>query len=875
MDVGAGGPNRWDRFVAAGRRRWARAKSSGRGRWVRAVVAGRSLRAERGYVRLGGTVATGTAWAAAAARTAARAEADRRLANDRADGQRVAAERAAEEARAASEAALREARAAAVQSALQRVARRREEALRQAALQREEAVRLADREREELRRQAAARREEQRRTVNRLLARERARRARRRRLVIACGLVVLLAGVGLTTALYYVDSVPVPAELDLPESTVVYFADGRTPMATLGSENRTILAYADMNDAVKQAIVAAEDRTYWSHDGVNLASVVRAAWNNLSGDAPQGGSTISQQYARIAADLKGFTYSRKTREAVMAWKLDRSYSKEEILGFYLNTVPFGRGAYGIEAAAQAFFGKTANRAAPVGQQVTVAEAMLLASLVKQPEPDPDNPAGSPGYDPARGGVAAANSQDRWEYVRDGMLILGYLTPADAAAIRYPHTVRELPAGGSKSGMDRPTGLVVSHVLSELWHADPFRDVPRDHIRNGGYRIVTTIDARAQDLAEAAADIRRPTAPAAVRGQPANWQAALVAVEPGTGRVLAYYGGSTGTGADHAGWFYDSDDQARGFGQHPPGSSFKVYDLAEALRQRISVRSVWPSPAVKEFPASGRTRGSPNGPVRNASTAKCQPRCALWEATVASLNVTFFDLTERVGTANVIDMARRAGIDSMWANRTGRESARVDLRGLTGPALAEPFSTEVGIGQYGVTVLDHANGMATFAAGGRRAQAHFVREVSHRGQRVYAERLTQSDVGLTAAQIDELNWTLGQVPSARLGNGWDAAGKTGTWQDGASTTRNAHAWMVGYTGALAAAVWLGTSDGRALRTAGGRYDVYGASHAAPIWRQFMVGATAALGLDPAGRAFADPAFGPSPRPIGAPATPGRR
>jgi membrane peptidoglycan carboxypeptidase len=204
---------------------------------------------------------------------------------------------------------------------------------------------------------------------------------------------------------------------------------------------------------------------------------------------------------------------------------------------------------------------------------------------------------------------------------------------------------------------------------------------------------------------------------------------------------------------------------------------------------------------------------------------------------------------------------------MWTDRSGRPAPlRIDLRGKDTKALAEGFTTEVGIGQYGVTVLDHANGMATFAAGGKRAQAHFVREVSRRGERVYAEQLTQSDIGLTQAQIDELNWTLSQVPSARLANGWDAAGKTGTWQVAKSTTRNAHTWMVGYTGALAAAVWLGTTDGRPLRTTNGRYDVLGATHAAPIWRQFMVGATAAMGLDPKGHAFRTPKLAPSQSPV---------
>ena len=695
------------------------------------------------------------------------------------------------------------------------------------------------------------------------------KKVRRARIFAAIAIVLVLAGTALALGTYYVDSVPTPAQLALPESTTVYYADGRTPMAKLGAENRTILRYDEMNDAVKQTIVAAEDQTFWTNEGVDFRSVLRAAWNNVTGGRTQGASTITQQYARIAADLKGVTYSRKVREAVMAWKLDDKYSKEQILEFYLNTVPFGRGAYGVEAAAQAFFGKTANRNAPVSQQVTVAEAMVLVSMVKQPEPDPDNADASPGYDPTRGPKALENSKARWGYVRDGMVKLGYLTPAEAAELRYPETVKEYDPGSRQSGLDRPTGLVVAHALSELRQTDAFKDKPAGYIEDGGFRIVTTIDKRAQDAAEAAADIRRSTAPSAVRGQPKNWQAALVAVEPGSGRVLAYYGGNDGTGADYAGWYYAADGTPRGFGSHPPGSSFKVYDLAEALRQKISVKSHWNTPASKEFPASGRTKGSPAGPIRNASSAPCQPDCMLWEATVASLNVTFFELTERLGAANVLDTAIKAGIDSMWANEKGKaQPVRVDLRGKSGQDVIGNFSTELGIGQYGVTVLDHANGLATLAAGGKRATAHFVRSVTQDGDEVYVERLQQSDVGLNQDQINELNWTLRQVEAAKLDNGWDVAGKTGTWQAGTSVTLNAHTWMVGYTGALAAAVWLGTTDGTALRTKTGGTNVFGANYPGPIWRQFMENTTAAMKLDPDRFRFGKPKFPaetPSARP----------
>ncbi|MCW2641453.1 MAG: Peptidoglycan glycosyltransferase [Dactylosporangium sp.] len=684
--------------------------------------------------------------------------------------------------------------------------------------------------------------------------------SRRGRLLAALASVLLLMGAGAVTGMYYVDSVPTPAQLELPQATTVYYSDGSTPMARMGAQNRTILSFTDMNDAVKQSMVAAEDQSFWTNKGIDFTGVLRAAWNNLTGGPTQGASTITQQYARLAANLKGVTYSRKMREAVMAWKLDRKYAKSQILEFYLNSVPFGRGAHGIEAAAQAYFGKTANRNAPVAQQLTVAEAMVLVSMVKQPEPDPDDPDGHPGYDPKRGALALQNSKERWSYVRESMLKLHYLTGAQADQLQYPDTVIDYNPDAYRSGLDRPTGVAVNHVLSELRQTDAFRGKPKDYIANGGFRIITTIDKQVQDAAEAAADIRRLTAPQADQGQPADWQAALVAVEPGTGRVLAYYGGSEGAGADYAGWYYDEAGDPRGFGQHPPGSSFKVYDLAEALRQKVSVKSHWDSPPTKEFPASGRTEGTPAGPVRNASSAACQPDCALWQATVASLNVPFFDLTEHLGAANVLDMAAKAGVDSMWADPKGAASpARIDLRGRSGKDVMSNFSTELGIGQYGISVLDHANGMATFAAVGKRAQTHFVRSVIRRDQQVYTEKLGATDIGLGQEQINELNWTLRQVEAAKLNNGWDVAGKTGTWQSGTSMTDNAHTWMVGYTRTLAAAVWLGTTDGKPLITKAGSHEVYGASHAAPIWQQFMVAATAAMKLDKNQYRFGAPKF----------------
>jgi membrane peptidoglycan carboxypeptidase len=243
-----------------------------------------------------------------------------------------------------------------------------------------------------------------------------------------------------------------------------------------------------------------------------------------------------------------------------------------------------------------------------------------------------------------------------------------------------------------------------------------------------------------------------------------------------------------------------------------------------------------------------------GPIRNAAGAGCVPTCTLIQATTASLNVPFFDLTLNLGPANVLEMARDAGIDYMWDN----DNKRVDLREIKDMAEVVPanFSTELGIGQFAVTVSDHANGMATLAAGGRRADAHFVKTVEQNGKPVYSETIRQKGIGLSPQQIDDLNFTLSKVETGRFASSWDSAGKTGTWQKGTSTSQNSDVWTVGYTRALASAVWVGTKDGAALKTKGGSYRVFGASYAGPIWRQFMREAHEAMKFDSSKFQFGD-------------------
>jgi membrane peptidoglycan carboxypeptidase len=671
----------------------------------------------------------------------------------------------------------------------------------------------------------------------------------RRRVILAgSAALVMLTGVGMIAGTYYVDSVDLPADLKMYESTTIYYADRRTPMAKIGEENRTVVTLDKVPKHVQHAVVATEDMTFYTNDGVDYKGIVRAAWNNVTGGERQGASTISQQYARKLADLKGISYARKVREAVLATKLNQKYSKDKILELYLNVIYFGRHAYGIEAAAQAYFGKSAS-------DLTVAEGMVLAGLIKDPEGS-DPKKGSP-YDPTRNPDTA---KDRFHsYIKPNMVKLGYLTQQEADTLKYPENVVKVdPAVGSRLraqwGLDKPEGVIVHHVMDELSDIkapDGRPRFPAEEVRHGGLQIYTTVLKPMQDAAVRFAS--GATADSPLFGQPPNLQGALVAVEPGTGRVRAYYGGPQGEGSDYAGWYADpvlSDGKPVEFGAHPPASSFKVYTLAAGLIHGYSVESHWDGTSPKDFPLSNRVTGHAPGPVKNndGGSADCQTWCTLLEATEKSLNTPYFGLAEAVGWPKVLEVARAAGIRSMWHPERGRQ----DLAGKNASALG--LGTELGIGQFPVTVLDHANGMATFAARGKAAQAHFVQEVHKKGKRVHAESINPKQVpGLTDAIADNITYALSKVPAATASdmNGRQAAGKTGTWQLG-DTSDNAHTWMVGYTPpgrdkaktpGLAAAVWIGNKkDEQKLVDKSGQR-LFGATMAAPVWRKFMNAALA--------------------------------
>jgi membrane peptidoglycan carboxypeptidase len=390
-----------------------------------------------------------------------------------------------------------------------------------------------------------------------------------------------------------------------------------------------------------------------------------------------------------------------------------------------------------------------------------------------------------------------------------------------------------------------------------------KDISLPNLKEGGYKIITTIDKNMQDAAYNAASPGVKTS--VLSQQTTGLQAALVSVKPGSGEVLAYYGGDNGSNLDYAGIYADpvlGDGNYTG-ASAPPGSTFKLYTLAAALKENISIDSYWHGPPSMEFPNSGRTKGSPAGPVTNAdgNGDSCPPQdnydCPLWSALQKSMNTVFYGIGDTIGAAKVIDTAKAMGIRWMWATvpdgKGGQTEQRIDLSQFTGAQVAPKyFGTEVSIGQYPITVLDQATAIATIAARGVQAPAHFVSKVMKGAATLYQTPIKQTKLyetfGLSQAQLDDEIWAMQKVLSNggtggnkdALANGRDAAAKTGTWEY-QKTADNSNAWFDGITPSLATSVWVGrpgTPGPIKWRDSNGTHKMNGADTPGAIWKKFM-------------------------------------
>jgi membrane peptidoglycan carboxypeptidase len=582
-------------------------------------------------------------------------------------------------------------------------------------------------------------------------------------------------------------------------------------------------------------------------------AIVRAAFNNTVGSGPtSGASTIDMQYTRAAAGLTEDSYGRKLEEAAMAYKLNQEHDKDTILDFYLNQIYLGRGAYGVQAAAEAYFNKPAA-------ELSVGEAALIAGIIRLP----DDGSGLSPYDP-RHEANGENPQvalDRWNYVLDQLVNTGALPAAERAQLtELPETIEPRDPREPLRGRN---GHVIQQVLYEL------EEMGITDVETGGYRITTTID---REIQRAALDAARPGNDAPYwNGMPDNVRSALVAIDPETGGVLGYYGGNDdGTGIDMAG--PNKDENGEWYGGRPPGSSAKIYTLIAEMRREVSFDSFWETSEYQPDWAPGITVRNAG---RNADVGGCEGQapdhCTLRWVTQQSYNVSFARFAERVpegqGPAEILDAAMDAGITMMADTEDGtvHQLADFDLENTR-----EYFDMPIAYGQYPVLALDHANGFATLANHGVYNQAHFVEKVEQKGpdgewQEIEGSRI-RGDQRIEPAHADAITGVLSTIPGIwgfPLDGGRPAAAKTGTWEhvdENNQVDGNADAWVGGYTPQIAAAVWVG--DPRGGRIVDGFGSPIGSSGLpADIWQQFMNAAHAA-------KEYAPEQFPPA-RPVGNP------
>lgn len=598
---------------------------------------------------------------------------------------------------------------------------------------------------------------------------------------MAVGLIVPMLGFMVA---YIVADVPRPGDMKTNQVATILASDGTTEITRVvpPEGNRTEVAIDQIPVHVRNAVLSAEDRDFYSNPGFSVTGFARAARDNILGrDSAGGGSTITQQYVKNALVGSERSLTRKMKELVISSKMARQWSKDEILAAYLNTIYFGRGAYGIAAASKAYFGK------PV-EELTVAEGAVLAAVIQLPSSlDPEtNPTGA---------------QSRWNYVLDGMVESGTLSAADRAATQFPPVIplAEVDNGAGGGG---PEGLIKQQVLRELSASG----ISEQDLNTEGLQITTTIDPQAQQAALDAVETY-------MEGEPSELRTAVVSIDPRSGAVRAYYGGADGTGYD----FAQAGLQT--------GSSFKVFGLAAALDQGIPLSQMYDSgPLTVNGISIGNVGGESCG------------TCTIAEALKRSLNTSFYRqmLSLDGGPQAVADMAHLAGIP---------EEIPGVGESLTEPGGIGPNNGIV-LGQYQSRPIDMASAYATLAASGVFYEPYFVQKVVTADGTVLLDRgMPTGEERIDDAVAD--NTTAAMVPIAAYSRGHGLAGgrpsasKTGTAQLG-DTGANKDAWMVGYTPSLSTAVWVGTEQGEAIRNSWGGM-IYGSGLPSDIWKATMDGA----------------------------------
>ncbi|NEG55357.1 transglycosylase domain-containing protein [Bifidobacterium platyrrhinorum] len=431
--------------------------------------------------------------------------------------------------------------------------------------------------------------------------------------LIAAGLA---AGIGLFAYLYSTTEIPQPEKIAMAENTTVYFSDGTTEMGTFSEQNRDIISCSTLPDYVGNAIVASENRTFYTDKGIDLRGIGRAIVNNVTKGTRQGGSTITQQYAERYYLGETTSYTGKLHEAILALKIAQSQDKSEVLCNYMNTIYLGRGAYGIQAAAKAYFNKDAK-------DLTLSEAATLAGIIPSPS----------GWDPAQNPKMA---KQRFNRVIRIMREDGYITAKQAREAKMPGTA-EISQQDVYKG---PNGYLLQMVRDELESRKAFT---KDELDTGGYKIVTTIDKSKQDLMQ---QVVSPSSNGMQGVVPDGMQFGAMSANPKDGSIIALYAGD-----DYLTKQLNNATQA----QYEVGSTMKPFALLDAVQAGVSLDTLFNGNSYRTYPGITGTVSNFGG--ENMGTIN------LYKATAMSSNTVYMDLQTKLGTKKIAQTARTAGVQT--------------------------------------------------------------------------------------------------------------------------------------------------------------------------------------------------------------------
>ena len=610
-------------------------------------------------------------------------------------------------------------------------------------------------------------------------------------LIICAGTAIVIAA-----SAYWLRDLPSIDNLEeygYSQTTTVYASDNKTVLAEFYLQDRKPVKLAEISANVIQATLATEDERFYDHGAIDVIGICRAVWNNVSAKITgndsglQGASTITQQLVRntvLNDEATEITIKRKLREAALAMDIEEKYTKDEILNLYLNTINYGDNCYGIQAAAQHYFSKDAS-------ELTVLQAATLAGIPQSPN------AYTPTVDPDA-------CKERRNVVLDRMAECGYITQEECDELKSKKLKLKVAEEKSSDGIYKYP-YFTSYVRDTL-----LNEYSTDEIFQGGLSVYTTLDIDCQKAAEEACDSQ-------LEGLDESVEAALVSIDPDTGYIKALVGGRD---------FYSDQYNLATQAQRQPGSAFKAFTLATAIKQGISPSTYidCTSPAIfgsgKDLSGySSDNDGSYDNYTSSSSTSTDVWRVenfggadygirTIQSAFAISSNTGFARLIREVGAQNVVNTAQAMGITS--------ELEAVDS--LT-------------LGTSGVTVLEMADAYATFATGGVHREATAITRITDRdGNTIYEwqDEPTQAldkKVACAAIKVMKTVLTGGTATAAQLGTGQEAAGKTGT-----SENYRDH-WLVAYTPQLSTAVWIGSRTEQELPGLDCCY----------IWRTYMTAA----------------------------------